>query len=230
MPEHGPRKASRPPDTRAGHDRCYRVTGHFYHRPGTRGPYPCRSTLDIVRTTSRGQAIDAFVVMMNPGSSCPVDPSHDDARRSVRTIPDTTQYRIMALMDRLGWNRVRVINLSDLRDPQSGRFFEQMRRYRREHGDCGHSIFSPARVGRLKVQLRTYPKAPIVVAWGVARALEPLARMALAALPGERIVGRPGRQGGWRYWHPLPRRATWQALWLSDIVRQVRKRPGASRP
>jgi hypothetical protein len=207
--------------TRSDLDTRYAVRGSFYERPGRHAAYACRSALDIERRPRGYTELDAFVVMMNPGSSRPCNPAHAASGRPVATVPDATQYRIMTLMDRRDWRRVRVINLSDLRDPDSGRFVQQVRRYEREHGCADHSIFHGARAARLRAALSRHPQTPVIVAWGVTAELETLARRALEVLPAQRMVGRPGAQGGWRYWHPLPRRARWQQLWLDEVCSRL---------
>ena len=44
----------------------------------------------------------------------------------VLTQPDNTQYQVMRVAVACGWSHVRVLNLSDLRDPKSGSFLERV--------------------------------------------------------------------------------------------------------
>ena len=56
---------------------CY---GHFYNWQLEKDEYPCRSVLEIVRKKDNvdknslwGKKADAVVIMMNPGSSRPIE-------------------------------------------------------------------------------------------------------------------------------------------------------------
>ena len=78
---------------------------------------------------------DSLVIMMNPGGSEPMKKSVEnlytykninllaDSLKSgddiVKTKPDRTQYQIMRIMEWQQWSHVRVINLSDIRNPKS---------------------------------------------------------------------------------------------------------------
>jgi len=74
------------------------------------------------------QLPDAIFIMMNPGSSRPLEEvdnvvSEDNINKLeislVPTKPDTTQYQVMRVMHYCNWNHVRVLNISDMRDPKS---------------------------------------------------------------------------------------------------------------
>ena len=101
--------------------RHFRVLGHFYSLalPAVE-PQKCRSVLEITSTTAaKNPVADAVFVMMNPGSSRPVEETNHLVRsdqvaemttKLVPTVPDTTQYQVMRLMHYQGWQHVRVIN------------------------------------------------------------------------------------------------------------------------
>lgn len=111
----------------------FTVVGHFYELPSGRR---CRSVLELLshkqaakRTDAQRGLPDAVVVMMNPGSSRPLgeDDWAGDApdrrpKRLVAARPDTTQYQIMRTMGYMGWEHVRVVNLSDLHESKSSAF------------------------------------------------------------------------------------------------------------
>jgi hypothetical protein len=110
------------------------VLGHFYNIVVGAQRVRCRSALEIVREELMPVRIDAapdaIVVMMNPGSSQPTDSVPEEVEltrflltlKLVATKPDTTQYQIMRLMHYCGWDHVRVLNLSDLREASSASF------------------------------------------------------------------------------------------------------------
>ncbi|MFM9880315.1 MAG: hypothetical protein ACKVOO_07905 [Burkholderiaceae bacterium] len=189
-----------------------------------------RSHLEIVDHTLpwpavRQQAADWVVVMMNPGASRPLQAP--DAQGWAPALPDRTQYQLMKLALRCSPQRaighIRVINLSDLRTPQSARLFELLALL----PDDRHSIFSAARAGELARALGA-PQVPVLCAWGMAKPLAPLANAALAALGGRTLWGL--HCGGMQYRHPLPQRSDLQQHWLDDMQAQIERLSPAVTP
>src|SRR5437762_12219478 len=94
-------------------DHLFTITAHFYEIASANEQYHCRSVLEIVRTAATCSAVDAVVVMMNPGGSYPLaDVTRGDLSEPdmVRTNPDMTQYQVMRVMEIQTWSRVRVLN------------------------------------------------------------------------------------------------------------------------
>ncbi|MBB3182286.1 hypothetical protein [Variovorax sp. Sphag1AA] len=207
-------------------DERYQVLGRFYAYPGEAlgKSYLCRDILEIHRTAVGDQPCNAVFVMMNPGDSKPLlgtesAPKHE--ARLVATRPDRTQFQLMRLMGMLGWQRVRVLNLSDLRNPRSSSFYEQLKGFKAHEGHNGHSIFSTTRKAELAGALARKPGAPIVAAWGVGRPLKDLATNAVDALNGK-AVGLNHPRGAWAYRHPLPQRNGPQIQWRLDALELLR--------
>ena len=211
----------------------FEVLGRFYSVdvPGLE-PVKCRSLLEIrSRESSQNKLANAVFVMMNPGSSKPL--SEEDHLVSLASIagltdelapaaPDTTQYQVMRVMHYLDWKIVRVINLSDLRDPQSGSFVERYAAFERETGVASHSVFSSGRSHQLRRYLLRNSGAPIVCAWGVSNDLNPLIRRATTALasePGVTGLEKPGQEG--KYFHPLPTLQHQKMLWVERMLAKL---------
>ena len=208
----------------------YTVLGHFYslNVPGTE-PLKCRSVVEIrSKHARRGARADAVFVMMNPGSSRPVAETNHavDAAQVAQmvakllpTVPDATQYQVMRVMHSMGWDRVRLLNLSDLRDPQSASFAERYVQLEQQAGSKVHSVFAPERSSELQKNLSRKSNAPIVCAWGVGDDLSPLTVRATSALACESSVvglaksGQPGR-----YFHPLPSLQRQKEQWLAQML------------
>lgn len=208
----------------------YDVLGHFYSLsvPGA-GKIECRSVLEVSsKHGADNHAADAVFIMMNPGSSRPVIYSEqlvnaDDiskmTRRLVPTAPDTTQYQIMRVMHHADWRRVRVINLSDIRDPRSESFAERYFKIEEHAGGKVHSVFSPERSEELRQHLSTAPNGPIVCAWGVSDKLNPLIERAVACLSDVSGVTGLAKQGcPDKYFHPLPMIHWKKQKWLDDLL------------
>ncbi|TAK72245.1 MAG: DUF1643 domain-containing protein [Betaproteobacteria bacterium] len=202
----------------------YSVAGLFYEIPGSRGPYACRSVLEISSNSVEKDAPpDAIFVMMNPGNSVPLAKTSTDKRFAeiVPAKPDTTQDQVMRVMQKLSWHRVRILNLSDLRNSKSKEFYRQVDNFNAEHDNHIHSIFSSQRADELRRALARSSGAPIVVAWGCHYKLKRLASFAIGALAGQRFVGVPASRGEWRYLHPLPPNAKRQREWLESALRTL---------
>ena len=43
--------------------------------------------------------------------------------------PDVTQYQVMRIMAEMGWDHVRIVNLSDIREPKSIKFFKRVKEF-----------------------------------------------------------------------------------------------------
>jgi hypothetical protein len=105
----------------------------------------------------------------------------------VEAVHDITQYQLMRLMDKMSWQHVRVVNLSDIRDPKSKVF---CRRYRevelRPLGEV-HSVFAPVRKSELADKLKRKLDAPILLAFGIEKGLMPLAQQCVGRLPKAKL-------------------------------------------
>lgn len=103
--------------------------------------YPCRKYLDITKKNVECGSPELMVIMMNPGSSTPKD-GLDNGCTLTETIPDPTQFQIMNIMENIGINFSRILNLSDLRNPSSSEFYSMIKNNRK---DTKHCIFDDSR-------------------------------------------------------------------------------------
>jgi hypothetical protein len=210
----------------------FRVHGHFYDVSLASLCISCRSVLEIVRHDFRSGhhqgAPDAVVIMMNPGSSKPLRGEPEQLKRGqlpsirkklVSTRPDTTQYQIMRVMHSCGWDYVRVLNLSDLREPKSANFARQYRSLESDQQYRQHSIFCDGRTRELTRALRRKPNAPIICAWGISPQLDPLIGQCTHAIRQHgAVVGLQKGDCSHRYFHPLPALQGDKRAWVTDMV------------
>lgn len=198
----------------------FEVTGRFYVIQGQADSYECRDVLEIhIRGAPIRSACDAVFVMMNPGGSSPlVDAGSLPFTQAafVAAQPDRTQYQLMRIMGTQGWARVRVLNLSDLREKSSSVFYERFKRFESLEANDSHSIFSACRREHLLIALSRKAGAPVFLAWGVNPKLKDLSQKALQALSGVDVLGLPHQNGNWAYRHPLPRNNTALNQWSRD--------------
>jgi hypothetical protein len=216
------------------------VFGHFYSiqlAPGEQ--LDCRSVLEIVTTKDKPadtnlllkSAVDAIFIMMNPGSSIPLEEVNNRfsdkqvanmGASLVRTRPDTTQYQVMRVMHYCNWSHVRVLNLSDLRNPKGGEFAVQFRDIEQRTGFKAHSLFSDERTDELHSNLKRKSSSPIICAWGVSPDLDPLVERCLDKLtniPGRMGLLKPGTKN--RYFHPLPTLQKAKIQWVDNMVCRI---------
>jgi hypothetical protein len=187
-------------------------TGYFYML----GSIPCRKYLNIRLDNTNKKEPDIVFVMMNPGGSLPLEEG-DDGRREVPAQPDRTQEQIVILMRRAGFQFARVLNLSDVRQPDSNKFYKFL------DGVAGrglpHSIFDHRRSDELNDLM--IDGVPIVLAWGVDKRLEDLSIMALDLLPRRAdVLGWAKDDIG--YYHPLPKDQERQLRWLDIVADQLK--------
>ena len=199
----------------------YDVTGYFYVEQG----YPFRSYLHIRRKPTRVDKIlkgfrkaptpDLMVVMMNPGSALPLA-GGDDGRAEAAVRPDPTQYQIMKVMDAGKFRFARVLNLSDLRSPNSEDFLSSLGLLDQLH--IRHSIFGPGREQELE---RLYDHSvPVILAWGVDNRLVPLARRALTCMHNTVKLGQQKPGSDCMYYHALQRGRP-SHIWVDQVVSQL---------
>jgi hypothetical protein len=229
--------------------RCY---GHFYrlHVEGIE-PQLCRSVLEI--TSLPREAVgagtdpndlfsasgatrnlpDAVVIMMNPGSSRPIEEGDTDSlltmplpsgfqKPLVLTQPDNTQYQIMRIMVSKHWNHVRILNISDLRDPKSPSFIAKTKVLDELPGGGTHSLFSKVRKNERKAMLRRKPGAPFIIGWGQDAGLIPLAKQCLSRIEGEMIITVPAGNDPVLTAHPSPMLQKKKEEWLDAIRAALR--------
>ncbi len=231
--------------------RCY---GHFYRLniEGT-DPLLCRSMLEITSLpreavgagtdsddlfshsepnhTSEGvvQGLpDAVVIMMNPGSSRPIEDGDTNSlltmplpknfkKPLVLTQPDNTQYQLMRIMVSKGWKHIRILNISDIRDPKSPSFIARTKALDGIPNGETHSLFSKVRKKEREQMLKRKPGAPFILGWGQDKGLIPLAKQCLDCIEGERIVTIPSENDPILTAHPSPMMQAKKEEWLDTI-------------
>lgn len=225
--------------------RCY---GHFYRLniPGIE-PQLCRSVLEITSLpreavgaasdpddlfSNPGEGLnlpDAVVIMMNPGSSRPVEEGDTDSlltmplpagfpKPLVLTQPDNTQYQIMRVMVSKHWKHVRILNISDLRDPKSPSFIAKTKTLDTLPGGGAHSLFSKVRKNERDQMLRRKPNAPFILGWGQDAGLIPLAKQCLGCIDGGNTVTVPAGNDPVLTAHPSPMLQSKKEAWLDTIL------------
>jgi len=218
---------------------CY---GHFYELVMMDGERArCRSVLEIVDTSIpqetpsdiSGMEPDVVVIMMNPGSSHPRDIYHIDGeieypqdngsmrKELVLTQPDNTQYQVMRVAVAQGWKHIRVLNLSDLRDPKSGSFLQKVDALAGIMGGHTHSIFCRERTAECAHSLRRKGNTPVMLGWGQDPGLIPLAGQCMKRIDGEPVCTVPSDVHPLLNSHPSPMLQSKKLQWLDSMIQAL---------
>lgn len=218
----------------------YTVYGSFYNLLLSSKEYlPCRNRLEIFAGlwTSRPTNIqpDALFIMMNPGSSAPLEmnikpPDYpiDEVKNAnevplnwVSAKPDITQYQVMRVMTAKGWKFVRVLNLSDIREPKSPAFNAILKQMSAKEPFDLHSIFSKYRFIERKNAFKLKKGAPIVLAWGKDKFLIDLAKKGFDSGNLGSAQGIVCDEKGLLYSHASPTLQVHKEQWLERILKII---------
>ena len=190
----------------------FKITGLYYEELG----FKFRKYLDIKQIDSSLVTPDLMVVMMNPGSSRPVDGIQNNTKASL-AIPDNTQSQIMKVILNCNLQFARILNLSDLREAKSGVFINKI--IELENKGISHSIFDENRQDDFN-QLWVN-NVPVIFGWGVNDYLKPLALKAMTTCNASNPFGILKPTTNWAYFHPLPPVYSKQQDWVKEITDQI---------
>lgn len=188
----------------------------------------CRSLVAISRVGTESEGIDALFVLLNPGKCLPLAGEDSIPLLSGEVLdlpltpatPDNTLYQLMRLMERLNWNSVQVINLTDLR---TGKFdeYKEGQRFMKKCGDSRHTIFSIDRHAEL---LDCVERADAVIAgWGTKASVIPAAENAYPLLWEVADIKGLAYKTHPLYYHPFPWLQNKCIKWLDDMEAQLKR-------
>jgi len=223
--------------------KLFGVYGYFYNLRIGDEVIGCRSVLDIVAHDSTpfnptdllSLKIDSACLMMNPGGSRPIDKSYKpkeissssniyDECELVPAVADATQYQIMRVMAKMGWNHMRIFNLSDIRQAKSPLFMTKVEDLATIKDGGVHSMFHESRSSeRLKLMGKA-GAAPMILGWGRDERLLPLVYQALPKLKKWDTYGVKANDEGTLYGHPSPMLESKKIEWLASIIKQIKSK------
>jgi len=211
--------------------KIFDVYGYFYNLKISNSILKCRSVLEIKRKNIKTQVPDIVVVMMNPGSSVPLSKEfnpiifskeeyiNEKTKDLIPTRPDNAQYQIMRLMEFNNWDFVRILNLSDLRNGNSGKFQTEFKIAMNLDKSNPHCITHFDR----KKELLDYIKSKsnkIIAAWGSIAELKESAQEILKL--DNQIIGlRNGKLPNFKYASPHMKKQ--KIEWLIEIQKEISK-------
>lgn len=194
---------------------------------------PCRNVLEIfdktrVEEQATSQLPDALFILLNPGKSMPSDPKFSAPKVKIRNLnliisketlvpakPNGPDYQIMRLMKMKQWGYVRVITLSDIRDPDRKNFLNMIQNPQLAKNKV-HSIFSDKRINERLSAFQIKPNAPVIAAWGKEDCVRPLAQMCIEKA-GCNIKGVCYQDSPLLYYQACPSLTEQKQKWLLNI-------------
>ena len=215
-------------------ERVFQTEGSFY-KLDVRGEVQiCRSLAVIRRIGSLQGEADALFVLLNPGKSLPVAGEDSIPLLSgaigqlplLPATPDNTLYQLMRLMERMNWNAVQVINLTDLR---TGKFeeYKEKQEFMKTQRDRRHSIFSFERCNELLDRLEETDA--VIAGWGTKSAIIPAAEKAFPLLWELGDVYGVAHKTRPLYYHPFPWIQGKCVDWLDYMEEQLKERAAGIR-
>ncbi|WP_288418922.1 hypothetical protein [uncultured Acinetobacter sp.] len=187
----------------------YTYFGFFYTKD-LYGDKKYRKYLDIKKKYSKESSPQMMVIMMNPGASYPLN-GNDNQPLAVEAEPDKAQGQIVALMKKCSLEYVRVLNLSDLREPKSEIFYKNI--------DPQDSIFSPS--NKADFEQFFIKSIPVLMACGVHYSLNPLVKLAITAIGNAKIFGLKKENYTNKYYHASPRFKEQRKSWVDNVAKQI---------
>lgn len=188
------------------------ITG-IYYKIDT---FKFRKVLNIKKNDTNKEQPDLMVIMMNPGSSKPLN-EIDDSDTETLAKPDVTQNQIMQIMLNGKFKYARVLNLSDLREPKSKIFYNKIKEL--DKLNISHSIFQEDRINDFNKLWVS--NVPVIFGWGVNPNLKSLALKAIEKTKVSNPIGFQKPNFPWAYYHPLPPNTNKQREWVKNICKQI---------
>jgi len=211
--------------------KIFNIYGHFYNLKLSNSVLKCRSVLEIRRKNKLNETPDIIVIMMNPGSSVPLDKKYipktfskeeyikAKTKEIIPTRPDNAQYQIMRLMEINNWDFVRILNLSDLRNGNSGKFQTEFINSMKLDNSNPHCMTHVDRKNELADCTKS-KNNKLIAAWGNISELKDSAEAILRL--DKKIIGlKSGKSPNFRYASPYMKKQ--KVEWLTEIQKEINK-------
>ncbi|WP_033543772.1 DUF1643 domain-containing protein [Planococcus sp. CAU13] len=215
--------------TRKELEKTFQTAAAFYKLELAGRTLLCRSLAEIRRKGAVAERADALFVLLNPGQCLPSDaeseiPVLDGLAAElplVKAEPDNTLRQLMRLMERMNWNYVKVINLTDI---VSGKFreFWKTQEFIELHDESRHSLFNMER--HFELQRHVQMSEKVVVGWGInpkIRGGAEEAYLCLLLFWQKEPYGIPHEIYP-SFYHPFPWMRSKCIKWLDDMEQQLK--------
>ena len=191
----------------------YKVIAGFYKN---KRDIDSRIFADIYEEGCIENNIEAYIIMINPGSCKPVNGDLDkdiinsafysgikldlDGFYISEAVCDMAQKCVMALMETCNIKKMRILNLSDV---MTGNLLEAKKLMGDEKIQMLESIFSPERSSERALVMPC--NAVCFISWGTDNKLKDLKKQAIECLEGYNLIGEPVDEKNFSYRYIKPR-------------------------
>ena len=200
----------------------FKVNAMFYHAEVNGERFLMRREARISRLASIQEKIDAVIVMVNPGSCQPETVLDHTLPGQMKMLPansDPTQHQLMRLMERMEWNELTIVNLSDICEGNLNNFRAIEQKFK--SAGIPHSIFQEDNAVERNELLANADH--LIFAWGGSDNAKRMAKEyglyekdrllppyqhAIALIHLEKLYQR----------HPRPALKTDQFQWIQDMI------------
>lgn len=203
-------------------DQQYTVKASFYYRNIDGEQVLCRRAADIKSIDYKDETVAAYFIMMNPGKCKSYDVTriikgeNDDVIFGEATS-DPTMARVMNIMKELGWKYIRILNMSDIVEPNSPSANAKIKKII-EQGYNEHCIFVESR--REELDSLTKEDAVYVLSWSTGEEINHYVSLAMRFLEGKTYIGVQNKCG--KYYHVKLRGKENQIRVAEQIIEQAR--------
>ncbi len=198
----------------------FSVEAKFYQAELANEKILMRREAHIRRNGVFATRADAVIVMINPSNCAQAGKAEKDPRDAewVSTKPNPTQYQLMNLMERQGWNLVTLVNLSDICEGNMSKFKSIENQFNK--AGVAHSLFQEGNVDEREALLGSADH--LIFAWGSSTVAKRLAaefglfRNGQAVSPYERAIAWMAAEKCFPR-HPKPATVADRIIWLDQM-------------
>jgi hypothetical protein len=193
------------------------VQAHFYTAIADGEKHLMRSEARITRRKINTDNLDALFVMANPGG-CTAFNEHisygefsNEKKELVHARPDQTQYQLMNLMERMNWDSISLINVSDICSGNFKEFIRILKLFEKENNDS-HSLFAKERESELLGHLISDPI--LIYAWGGNKGISHLTKKVINKNYSHKGLYNSSKL---YYRHPRPAKYEDRLVWVNEM-------------
>lgn len=200
----------------------FKVNAMFYHAEVNGERFLMRREARISRKDNTQSKIDAVVVMVNPGSCLPeteLDNTKPGRMEMQPAKSDPTQHQLMRLMERMEWNELTIVNLSDICEGNLKNFKAIERKFK--SAGISHSIFQDVNAVQRDELLANANH--LIFAWGGSDNAKRMAKeyglyeKGRLLAPYEHAISLIHPEKSYPR-HPRPALKSSQLEWLEDLI------------
>lgn len=200
----------------------FKVNAMFYHAEVNGERFLMRREARISRKGTAQNKIDAVVVMVNPGSCLPATELYYTLPERMEMQPaksDPTQHQLMRLMERMEWNELTIVNLSDICEGNLNKFRAIEQKFKL--AGIPHSIFQDGNAVKRDELLANANH--LIFAWGGSDNAKRMAKeyglfvKGRLVAPYEHAISLIHPEKSYPR-HPRPALKSSQLEWLEDLL------------